>query len=122
MRREPGRPERRWDVSVSLDRIGDVLLAKDKTEDALAAYRRGLQIAEAVVEAEPMRTGWQRDLAATYHKVGTLEARCGRDDAARELLEKGRAIIARLVRIADYRAQWRADLSKFDVALRNLGP
>jgi tetratricopeptide (TPR) repeat protein len=122
MQREPGRTERRWDVSASLDRIGDVLLAKEKIDDALAAYRRGLQFAEAAAEAEPMRTGWQRDLAASYHKVGTLEARCGRDDAARELLEKGRAIIARLVRIADRQAQWRADLSKFDAALRNLGP
>jgi tetratricopeptide (TPR) repeat protein len=122
MQREPDRTERRWDVSASLDRIGDVLLAKDKPDDALAAYRRGLQFAEAAAEAEPMRTGWQRDLAASYHKVGTLEARCGRDDAARELLEKGRTIIARLVRIADRQAQWRADLSKFDAALRNLGP
>jgi hypothetical protein len=69
-----------------------------------------------------MRTGWQRDLAASYHKIGTVEARCGRDDAARELLEKGRVIIARLVRIADRQAQWRADLAKFDAALRNLGP
>lgn len=119
-RSEPDRPDRRWDVSVSLDRIADVLLIKDKTEDALAAYRRGLEIAEAVAAAGP--TAWQRDLAVSYHKIGTLEAQCGRDVEARELLEKGRAIIARLARIADYRAQWHADLSKFDAALRNLGP
>jgi len=122
MQREPDRPERRWDVSVSLDRIGDVLLAKGNTEEALAAWRRGLEIAEAAAEAEPMRTGWQRDLAASCHKVGTLEAHGGHAEAAREHLERGRAIIARLARIADYRTQWHADLSRFDAALRDLGP
>jgi len=122
MRREPERPDWRWDVSVSLDRIGDVLVAKGKTGEALEAYHRGLEIAEALVEAEPTRTAWQRDLAVSFHKIGTLEARCGRDDAARELLEKGRAIIARLARIAHYQAQWRSDLTKFDDALRSLGP
>jgi tetratricopeptide (TPR) repeat protein len=109
-------------VSASLDRIGDVLLAKGKTEEALAAWRRGLEIAEAAAEAHPERTGWQRDLAASCHKVGTLEAQNGHADAAREHLERGRAIIARLARIADYQTQWRADLSRFDAALRNLGP
>jgi tetratricopeptide (TPR) repeat protein len=122
MRREPERPDRRWDVSVSLDRIADVLVATGKTEAALAAYRRGLEIAEAVAGLEPRPTAWLRDLAVSFHKIGILEAQCGRDGEARELLEKGRAIIARLARIADYHAQWRADLSKFDAALRNLGP
>ena len=32
------------------------------------------------------------------------------------------AIIARLANIARYQAQWRADLSKFDAALRDLAP
>jgi hypothetical protein len=122
MRREPDRPERRWDVSASLDRIGDALLARNKPEEALAAWRRGLEIAEAAAEAEPERTGWQRDLAASCHKIGTLEAGMGHADAAREHLEQGRAIIARLARIADHRMQWHADLSRFDAALRNLGP
>jgi hypothetical protein len=46
----------------------------------------------------------------------------GNESEARELLERGRAIIARLDRIAAYRAQWRADLSRFDHALSSLGP
>jgi hypothetical protein len=109
-------------VSVSHDRIGDVLLAKGKAADALVAYRRGLEIAEAAADAEPSRTGWQRDLAVSYHKVGSLEALGGNDSEARDLLERGRAIIARLDRIAAHQAQWRSDLAKFDQALGNLGP
>ena len=54
-RRDPERIEWRWDVSISLDRIGDVLLAKGKAGEALAAYRRGLEIAEEA--ARPIRPG-----------------------------------------------------------------
>ncbi len=69
---------------------------------------------------EPARTAWQRDLAVSYHKLGSLEALAGNDSEARELLEHGRAIVARLDRIAAYQAQWRADLAKFDEALSRL--
>jgi len=75
-----------------------------------------------LAERDPLRLEWQRDLAATCHKIGLLEAQCGRDAEAREALEQGRTIVARLARIARYQAQWRADLSKFDAALRTLGP
>jgi hypothetical protein len=109
-------------VSASLDRVGDVLSAKGKPDEALAAYRRALGIAQDLAVRDPTRIEWQRDLAVTCHKVGMLEAQCGREADAREALEQGRAIIARLAEIARYQAQWRADLSKFDAALRGLGP
>jgi tetratricopeptide (TPR) repeat protein len=120
-RRHPEHLEWRWDVSVSLDSIGDILFAKGKAADALAAYRQGLEIAEAVAGKDPTRTGWQRDLAVSLHKIGQLEALGGNDAEARELLERGRAIIARLDRIASFRAQWRADLTRFDAAISSLG-
>ena len=58
----------------------------------------------------------------TYHKLGTLEAIEGNPAEAREYLERGRAIIARLNGIAAQQAQWRADLARFDQALSSLGP
>ena len=71
---------------------------------------------------DPLRLDWQRDLAVTCHKIGLLEARCGHEAEAREALEQGRAIVARLAHIARYQAQWQADLAKFNAALRTLGP
>jgi tetratricopeptide (TPR) repeat protein len=109
-------------VSASLDRIGDVLMAKGRLAEALVAYRRGLELAQEAGDTDPGRTGWQRDLAVSYHKIGSLEALAGNGSEARELLERGRAIIARLDHIAAYRAQWRSDLAKFDQALGSLGP
>jgi tetratricopeptide (TPR) repeat protein len=109
-----------WDLSVSHDRVGDVLAAMGRMDEALASYRRGLDLAEALCARDPAHIGWQRDLAVSYHKIGSLEAGLGNAAEARELLQKGRAIIARLDRIAAHQAQWRADLSKFDAALRGL--
>ena len=117
--REPDSVQRQWDLSASHDRIGDVLIAQGKLGEALASYRRGLEIAEALAKRDPAHAGWQRDLAVSYHKLGSLEA-LGNPAEARELLEKGRAIIARLARIAAHQAQWRSDLSKFDEVLRTL--
>jgi tetratricopeptide (TPR) repeat protein len=117
--REPDNVQRQWDLSVSHDRIGDVLLAQGRHTEALASYRSGMAIAEELVRRDPAHFGWQRDLAVSYHKIGSLEAL---DDPAeaRELLQKGRAIIARLAAIAAHQAQWRSDLAKFDDVLRTL--
>ncbi len=117
--REPDSVQRQWDLSASYDRIGDVLIAQGKLEEALASYRRSMEIAEELVRRDPAHPGWQRDLAVSYHKLGSLQAI---DDPAeaREILEKGRAVIARLVAIAAHQAQWRSDLAKFDDVLRTL--
>jgi len=117
--RDPGNAQWQWDLSASHDRIGDALIADGKLKEALASYRHGLAIAEALVKRDPGRTGWQRDLAVSYHKIGSLEA-IDNPAEARELLEKGRAIIDRLAQIAAHQAQWRSDLSRFDEVLKTL--
>ncbi len=108
-----------WDLSASHDRIGDALIDQGKLDDALVSYRRGLEIAETLARRDPSHAGWQRDLAVSYHKIGSLEA-IHDPGEARELLEKGRAIIDRLAQIAAYQAQWRSDLSRFDEVLKTL--
>jgi tetratricopeptide (TPR) repeat protein len=108
-----------WDLSASYDRIGDILIAVGKLEEALENYRSGMEIAEILAQRDRGHAGWQRDLAVSCHKIGTLEA-LRSPGVARELLEKGRAIIARLDGIAAHQAQWRSDLSKFDEVLRTL--
>jgi tetratricopeptide (TPR) repeat protein len=117
--RDPENVQWQWDLSASHDRIGDVLIAQGKLKDALVSYRRGLEIAETLAKRDPAHAGWQRDLAVSYHKIGSLEA-IGNPAEARELLEKGRAIIDRMAQIAVYQAQWRSDLSRFDEVLRTL--
>jgi tetratricopeptide (TPR) repeat protein len=118
--RDPDNVQWQWDLSTSHDRIGDALIAKGKLTEALVSYRHGLEIAEALAKRDPAHAGWQRDLAVSYHKIGCLEANRNPGEA-RELLEKGRAIIDRLAQIAAHQAQWRSDLSRFDEVLKTLG-
>jgi tetratricopeptide (TPR) repeat protein len=117
--RDPNNVQWQWDLSASHDRVGDALIAQGRLEEALDSYRRGLRVAEALAERDPGHPGWQRDLAVSYHKIGSLEA-IRNPGEARELLERGRAIIDRLAQIAAHRAQWRSDLSRFDEVLRTL--
>ena len=77
---------------------------------------------EGASGAGPPRLDWQRDLAVSCHKVGLLEAQLGHHAEAREALEQGRAIIARLAEAARYQAQWQADLARFNAALKVLEP
>ena len=117
--RDPNNAQWQWDLSASHDRVGDALIAQGRLEEALDSYRRGLKVAQALAERDPGHPGWQRDLAVSYHKIGSLEA-IRNPGEARELLERGRAIIDRLAQIAAHQAQWRSDLSRFDEVLKTL--
>jgi hypothetical protein len=60
------------DLSVSYDRIGDLLVAAGNLGDAVKFYRDGLAIRERVTNAGPTNAGWQRDLSVSYDKLGDL--------------------------------------------------
>ena len=79
---DPGNTEWQRDLSVSHDRIGDVLVAAGRREEALAAYRRSLAIREKLAAADPGNTEWQRDLSVSHDRIGdVLAARGGRGGA-----------------------------------------
>lgn len=121
MKRDPRNRDWAWDLSASYERLADVLHARGEADEALKTYRKGLDIAEKVMSSSGISEATQqRDLAVSYHKIGSLEALRGNEADARDLLEKGRAIIAQLDRIAAHSKQWRSDLSKFDQTLKTL--
>ena len=109
-----------WDLSTSYDRIGDALIAGGKLKEALAQLSPQPRDRR---DAGPARSRDTRAGNGTWPSATTRSAR-SRPSAipseARELLEKGRAIIARLAGIAAYQAQWRSDLSRFDEVLKSL--
>ena len=166
-RARPGQRVWQRDLSVSHDRVGEILDHKGDREGALVSFRQGLAIAEELAWRRPANwpgSGTSRSATtasatccrpgADRRGAGELSARLGdrrgaggarpgacglaarpggqlpqdrlarggrgNPDEARELLEKGRAIIARLAGIAAHQAQWRSDLSKFDATLRGL--
>jgi tetratricopeptide (TPR) repeat protein len=63
------------ELSVSYDRIGNVLVAQGKLDEALKAYRNGLAIAERLAAADPSNTQWQNDLQYSIGRLGGLAYR-----------------------------------------------
>lgn len=57
------------DRSVAFNELGDVLVAQGDGPGALAAYRKGLAIREALAARDPGNAGWQRDLIVTLAKL-----------------------------------------------------
>ncbi|MGA7328657.1 MAG: hypothetical protein WBX25_30250 [Rhodomicrobium sp.] len=57
---DPGNAGWQRDLSVSYDKVGDVLVAEDNLAEALQAYRDKLGIAERLAKADPGNAGWQR--------------------------------------------------------------
>jgi hypothetical protein len=49
-----------------------VLVDQGKLDDALKAYHDSLAIRERLAAADRSNTGWQRDLSASYEKVGNV--------------------------------------------------
>lgn len=64
-----GNTQWQHEVSISLDKIGDVLADQGKREKALDAYRKSLAIREKLVSAEPGNAGWQINLVVGLRKV-----------------------------------------------------
>ena len=70
--RDPANTEWQRDLSVSHNRIGDVLVSQGDGPGALLAYRKGLEIAEALAERDPANTEGQRDLSVSHNRMGDV--------------------------------------------------
>ena len=69
---DPGNAGWQRDLSVSYDRVGDVLVAQGNLPEALKSFRGSLAIADRLAKADPGNAGWQRDLSVSYDRVGDV--------------------------------------------------
>jgi tetratricopeptide (TPR) repeat protein len=60
------------------DEIGDALAAESNLDDALAAYRRGIALAQTQAEAHRNNPLWQSDLADGHAKIGDILLKQGK--------------------------------------------
>ena len=73
----PGNAGWQRDLSVSYNKIGDVLVAQGNLPEAMRTFRDGLTIGERLAKADPGNAGWQRDLAVSYNKIGDVQVAQG---------------------------------------------
>jgi len=65
------------DLSVSHNKVGDVLRSQGDAAGALSAYRDSLAIAERLAEQDPTNASWQRDVSVSCYKIADLLERMG---------------------------------------------
>jgi tetratricopeptide (TPR) repeat protein len=92
---DPEDPARQRDLSVSHNKIGDVLVAQGDGPGALAAFRKGLAIREALAARDPANALWQTDVAVSCAKLG-LPDHDQTPGERRALPLRGRDILTRL--------------------------
>lgn len=79
-------------VSVSHDRVGDMLAAQGNRTGALAAYRDSMMIRERLARQDPGNVQWQRDLLASTWKSGTTALALALADCATAVPQANRAL------------------------------
>ncbi|HEY1931509.1 MAG TPA: tetratricopeptide repeat protein [Acetobacteraceae bacterium] len=110
----PDDKDRQRDLSVSDEKVGDVLVAQGNLPEALNRYRDGLAIAERLARADPGNAGWQDDLSLSHEKVGDVLVAQGNLPEALVNYRADRAIMDRLARADPGNAGWQRDLSASD--------
>jgi tetratricopeptide (TPR) repeat protein len=111
LRTDPGNAGWQRGLSVSYDRVGDVLVAQGNLPEALKSFRDGLAIRERLARADPGNAGWQRGLSVSYDRIGDVLEAQGNLPEALKSFRDGLAIRDRLARADPGNAGWQRDLS-----------
>jgi tetratricopeptide (TPR) repeat protein len=108
---DPGNAGWQRDLSVSYDRVGDVLVDQGNLPEALKSFRDGLAIRDRLAKADPGNAGWQRDLTVSYDRIGDVLVAQGNLPEALKSFRDGLAIADRLAKADPGNAGWQHDLS-----------
>ncbi|WP_295302902.1 DUF4062 domain-containing protein [Accumulibacter sp.] len=99
------------DLSVSHERIGDLLTAQGDLAGAGQAYAASLAIRELLAAIDPGNADWQRDLSLSHSRIGDLLKERGDLAGAGQAYAASLAIFERLAAIDPGNADWQRDLS-----------
>jgi tetratricopeptide (TPR) repeat protein len=107
---DPSHKERQRDLSLAYSKIGNVLKAQSKFEEALNAYRDSLTIAEHLVAANRNDAQFQEDLNNHYENVGDVLKAQGKFEEALKTYRDAFVIAERLVATDRSNIWWQRDL------------
>jgi len=108
---DPAHADWRRVLSVSHDRIGDVLRAQGDLAGALASYQASLAIAEKLAAQDPANDGWQRGLSISHDNIGDVLSAQGDLAGALANFRASLAIREKLAAQDPANADWQRGLS-----------
>ena len=98
------------DVATIYDRIGNLMLADSRPDEALAIFRKGFAIREQIVSLDPRSTIAKRDLAISHDRIATALRALSRIDDARRQFRMGLSVIEDYAATDPANAVWQIDL------------
>ena len=111
LQRDPANTQWQRDLSISHERIGNVLVAQGDCAGALAAYQASLAIREALAKRDPANKQWQGYLAGSHHRIGAVLLEQGNGAGALSAYQAGLAISEALAKRDPTNTEWQRDLS-----------
>lgn len=90
--RDPTNTTWQADLSDAHTNIGNVLVERDKLDEALKSSRASLAIDERLAASDPSNATWLRDLSVTYLAIGDVLDEQGKLDEALRTYRAGLAI------------------------------
>lgn len=111
VKHDPDNNDYQSDLSVSLNRLGDVHLRLGNTDAALSAYLTCLKIRERLVMVEPDVTEFQSDLSVSHEKLGDIQLLLGNTDLALSAYEASLSIRQQLVKENPQNTEFKRDLA-----------
>ncbi|MEM9369187.1 MAG: tetratricopeptide repeat protein, partial [Planctomycetota bacterium] len=115
---DPGRAQVQRDLSISLNKLGDVSVQAGDLDAAREFYQQSLDIDERLAESDSGSAQAQRDLSISLNKLGDVSVQAGDLDAAREFYQQSLEIQRQLAESDSGSAQEQRDLS---ISLERLG-
>jgi len=70
------------DLSVSSNRVGELLVSMGQKERALEFFQKGATAVEQLCQQDPARADLARDLTVSYNRLGDISVDLGQDDEA----------------------------------------
>ena len=103
-----------------LNEFGDTYRDQGNLPAALDAFKASLAIRDRLAKADPGNAGWQRDLALSYGRVASLQAKQGARDEARAGYQRAKDIILKLKAQSPDNATLPKDLAFYEARLAEL--
>lgn len=119
---QPDDPNIQHTLAIQLGLLGDLLHVRNRSNEALEAYRETQRLMEGLTTTKPERADYQRDLAVSYQRLGDLMTALGQGEAARDYFIKDLDIAQRLAQAEPQRADYQRDLIVSLVKLSEIAP
>ena len=114
----PKRTDVQHDLTISLNKVGDVQEAQGNRADALKSYQDALAIADRLAQSNPGNTDWQHNLSVSHDRIAAVQIAQGHLADALASYRDSLAIADRLAQSDPGNAAWQSDLA---VSYDNVG-